>query len=310
MWPGDEAHDRSKKLKKIIRQRARKTGERYTAARRQVLLARDRRGRRRRPKAPRTTASPAASTASGGKTRGSVSAANAVKQTGKSLDHWFAVLDAFGATAKGHTAAARHLSSEHGVPGWHAQGITVAYERARGVRVMNQSCDGTFQVGVSRVVARVDVADVIRALTVKAERSAWLRGADPRLARALDAAFEGPKARAVKVKDARNAHLRYPWDRTTVELRITGKPAGGASVSVGNINLSGPGEVESRRAAWKAALDGLKQHLEPLTDGGAGRACARSLTRTVGPAPPPVRRRAPARARGASACGRGRPRSR
>jgi hypothetical protein len=251
---------RSKKLKKIIRRRAGKTGERYTAARRQVLLAREDKGASAAAKATRTTSSPAGPAASGRKTRGSVSAATAVKQTGKSLDHWFAVLDAFGATAKGHTAAARHLYEAHGVPGWHAQGITVAYERDRGVRVMNQSCDGTFQVGVSRVV-RGSVADVIRALTEKAERSAWLRGADPRLARALEAAFEGPKARTVKVKDARNAHLRYPWDRTTVEIRMTGKPAGGASVSVGNMNLAGPDEVESRRASWKVALDGLKQHL-------------------------------------------------
>ncbi|HEX7779978.1 MAG TPA: hypothetical protein VF424_12085 [Vicinamibacterales bacterium] len=63
-------------------------------------------------------------------------------KTGRGLDHWFEVLDRFGAVEKGHTAAARHLYDAHGVDGWYAQGITVAYERARGVRGVNQRRDG------------------------------------------------------------------------------------------------------------------------------------------------------------------------
>jgi hypothetical protein len=245
---------RSRKLKKIIRQRARKTGERYTAARRQVLLAREGRKAEARPAAAKKTAPRL------GATSGALSAAAALARTGQTLDHWFAVLDTFGAAAKGHTAAVRHLAEVHGVPGWHAQGLTVAYERSRGVRVTNQSCDGTFQVSVSRVVAG-SVEDVARALTVPAQRARWLRGADAVLVRALEAAFAGPKRRTVKMKDARNARLRYPWDGSTVEIRITGKPKGGASVVADNINLAGPEEVERRRAAWKVALDGLREHL-------------------------------------------------
>jgi hypothetical protein len=245
---------RSRKLKKIIRQRARKTGERYTAARRQVLLAREGRG---------ATAPPAAAkkkTPRRSATGGALSAATALARTGHTLDHWFAVLDAFGAAAKGHTAAARHLYEVHGVPGWHAQGLTVAYERARGVRAMNQACDGRFKVSVSRVVAG-SVDEVARALTDRAERARWLRGADALLVGALDAAFRGPEPREVKRKDAGNARLRYRWDGSTVEIRITGKPSGGASVVADNINLSGTEEVERRRAAWKVALDGLREYL-------------------------------------------------
>jgi hypothetical protein len=125
---------------------------------------------------------------------------------------------------------------------------------------MNQAGDGRFNVSVSRVVP-VAVADVARALRDPAERSAWLRGADPDLARALEAAFEGPKPRAVKIRDSRAATLRYPWEGTTVELRVTGKAKGGSSVVVDHMNLAGPDDVENRRASWKVALDGLKQHL-------------------------------------------------
>ena len=65
-------------------------------------------------------------------TRGSVTDEKAREKTGHGLDHWFAVLDRFGGVEKGHSASARHLYDDHGVPGWYAQGITVAYERARG----------------------------------------------------------------------------------------------------------------------------------------------------------------------------------
>lgn len=63
--------------------------------------------------------------------RGAISDQAILKKTGHGLDHWFAVLDAFDPKAKGHTDRARYLYDEHQVPGWHSQGIVVAYERAR-----------------------------------------------------------------------------------------------------------------------------------------------------------------------------------
>ena len=61
-----------------------------------------------------------------------------LKKTGHGLDHWFAVLDRFGAVEKGHTASARHLYEDHGVDGWYAQGITVVV-RARARRARHES---------------------------------------------------------------------------------------------------------------------------------------------------------------------------
>ena len=99
----------AKKLKKAVRARAKKTGERYAAARRQVLAARDRRAARKGA-APRSAANAAArASATGGAGDARVRA-----RTGHSLDHWFEVLDRFGATQKGHTATARHLVQDHG----------------------------------------------------------------------------------------------------------------------------------------------------------------------------------------------------
>jgi hypothetical protein len=247
----------AKKLKDTIRARARKTGESYTAARRQVLQARQR--KTAPPSPPARAASPAAARKTA-LTRVSISEAGIVKATGRDLDHWFAVLDAFGAPEKGHTASARHLYDKHGVSGWHSQGITVVYERARGLRAVNQACNGKFQVSVSRVMP-VSAVELLGVLSRPEKRSAWLKGADPSLRRALEAAFKGTKARRVTVKDENNARLRYPWDGSAVDISIVGKPNGKASIVASNEGLPGPEAVETRRALWTQALDGLRAHL-------------------------------------------------
>jgi hypothetical protein len=78
------------------------------------------------------------------------------------LDHRFDVLDRFGGSGKGHTALARHLYEDHSVPGWHSQGITVAYERERGVRAVNQRCDGEYEVSARRHGAGLLAIEVVR----------------------------------------------------------------------------------------------------------------------------------------------------
>jgi carbon monoxide dehydrogenase subunit G len=263
-----------KKLKKAIRARSEKTGESYTAARRQLLLARDKKAATSQPSpAPEPQPAPPAAAAmapalppsappaprAAAPTRGATTDAATRKKTGHGLDHWFAVLDSFGAAAKGHTAAAAHLYEAHGIPGWYAQGITVAYERARGLREMNQSCAGTFQVSVSKTVP-VPVAEVVDALKDPERRAAWLAGADPGLVQAIDAAFSGEKPREVKTKGDGYAWVRFPWPPAKVEIRITGKPKG-ASVVADNTDLAGAEQVEQRRAQWREALEGLQRHL-------------------------------------------------
>jgi hypothetical protein len=64
--------------------------------------------------------------------------------TGRDSDAWFALLDEAGATNWPHADIARWLSSEHGVPPWWTQNLSVRYEQARGMRVPGQQGDGTF----------------------------------------------------------------------------------------------------------------------------------------------------------------------
>jgi hypothetical protein len=83
--------------------------------------------------------------------------------TGRDRAEWYALLDEAGAATWPHKEVATWLVREHGVDGWWAQGVTVGYEQARGIRRPGQRQDGTFEASVSRTV---DLAptDALRAL--------------------------------------------------------------------------------------------------------------------------------------------------
>ena len=234
----------ARKLKQAIRARARKTGESYAAARRSYLKP---------PAPPKHGAKP--------RTAGGLSDARAVEHTGHGLEHWFAVLDRYSQGKKGHTDAARHLAQDHDVPMWYCQGITVAWERARGHRAMNQSCDGDFQVSVSRVVP-LPLSALFRALGDARARARGLADADPALVRALTAAFGGVKSKGLRMVNPKRARLRYRWEPGTVEIALEDRPGGGKSTIVAaNEGLPDAATMERRRAAWKDALDGLRASL-------------------------------------------------
>lgn len=236
----------ARKLKQAIRARARKTGESYAAARRSYL----------KPPTPLKLAPKAKA-----RTAGSVSDRTAIEKTGHGLDHWFAVLDRYSRGRKDHTSAARHLSRDHGVPMWYCQGITIAWERARGHRVMNQSCDGDFQVSVSRVVP-LTLAELFRVVGDAKERARWLASADPALVRALTAAFAGVKSKGLRMVNPKRARLRYRWEPGAVEIALEDRPGGRRTTIVAsNEGLPDAEVMERRRALWKDALDGLRAYL-------------------------------------------------
>lgn len=70
--------------------------------------------------------------------------------TGKPRAQWHDLLDGAEANTWKHPQIARWLVEEHGVDGWWAQNITVAYEQARGMRLPGQLADGTFSASSSR----------------------------------------------------------------------------------------------------------------------------------------------------------------
>lgn len=92
------------------------------------------------------------------------------RATGRAWADWYALLDAVGAAAWKHAAIAQWLHETHAVDGWWAQGITVGYEQARGLRAPGQMADGTFAVSVNRTFAMEKDALVTRSVAVLTER--------------------------------------------------------------------------------------------------------------------------------------------
>lgn len=83
--------------------------------------------------------------------------------TGRPRDEWHGLLDAAGASGWNHTEIARWLVDEYGVDGWWAQGITVGFEQARGMRQPGQQADGTFSASVTKTI-RAPKAAVLQAI--------------------------------------------------------------------------------------------------------------------------------------------------
>ena len=249
---------RARALKQVIRARAAKTGERYTTARRHILRelndkgsasARGSQSAQGAQSAQRNA--PAASQAKGG-----LSDAKAIEKTGHDLAHWFAILDRFGGIEKGHTASTKLLYNDHNVPGWYCQGIVVAYERARGKRVMNQKCDGSFEVSVSKVINAATPA-LVKALSDTKQRKRWSAKADAALVKALEAGLKSPKSKGFVMKPNGEARYRFKWDAMTVQLNLDPKGPGKTSIVATQQKLAGPEAVEPYRAVWKAALSAI-----------------------------------------------------
>ena len=151
------------------------------------------------------------------------------------------------------------LYEQHQVPGWYCQGIVVAYERARGKRVMNQKCDGSFEVSVSKVIKATTPA-LVKALSDPRPASAkatagklWTAHADAGLVRALRAALAGNKSKGFVTKPDGQARFRYKWNGMTVQLNLYPKGPGKTSI-VAQQTLPGADSVEPYRALWKAAF--------------------------------------------------------
>lgn len=241
---------RAKALKRAIRARAATTGERYTTARRQILKHFE--VSKAAAAIPATPPPQAAALPA----KGSLSDARSIEKTGHDLGHWFALLDGFGGLDKGHAASAAWLHKQYAVPHWYCQSIVVAYERARGTRVVHQRCDGAFEVSVSKVIAASTPA-LVTAFTDATLRKEWSLDADARLVAVLDASLTAPASKGFMTRPDGRSRFRFKWDDTTVQLNLYPKGPAKASIVVQQTGLRGAGEVERQRGVWKAAFAAL-----------------------------------------------------
>ena len=168
--------------------------------------------------------------------------------TGKTWDEWFAVLDAWGGTEQPHAEIARYLHDQHGVEGWWAQGVTVGYERARGMRVRHQQSDG-FSVSASKTFP-VAVEQVFAAFVDEASRDGWLEPGTLRL-------------RTSQPRRSARFDVLLPGATDTIlGVYFTEKSETKASAALQHSKLPDADAIEPWRAFWKERLARLANYLK------------------------------------------------
>jgi Domain of unknown function (DUF4287) len=219
-----------KTLKQRVRARMEKTGERYTAARRNVTAA-------------ATAPSPAASPEPAPSAPPPVSDEAVCKATGRGWDEWFAILDDAGAVGWKHPDIARWVVAEHGISGWWAQSVTVGFERARGLRAEHERPSG-FSLSATKTV-HVQVERLYGAFAETQQRNDWL----------------DHKARVRSSTAPRTINLDW-GDGSRVAARFTAQGPAKSQVALQQEPLADAAAVEELRAFWRLRLADLKARLE------------------------------------------------
>jgi len=167
-------------------------------------------------------------------------------RTGKGWDAWFAALDKAGAQKLDHKGITEILYGKLKVGPWWSQMIAVSYERARGLRAMNQKCDGEFSVSVSKTLP-VALSALYVAVADEDKRAKWF-----------------PKGAFKASSQTKDKYFRGAWGKNGARLEIGfyAKGAGKAQIALQVNKLGGPEAVESERAVWKKAMERLAAQLE------------------------------------------------
>ena len=243
-----------KSLKHRVRDRMSRTGERYTAARRQVL-AKSSTDAGQTPVPPVVEAAPeqaAAQAAPAGAANpasvrgGHQSSDEAVAaRTGHTWPEWYAALDEWGGADRPHRVIAAWLNSEHGVSSWWSQEVTVGYEVAIGRRKPGERTGG-FNVTASKTVA-VPVERLFAAFLDEDLRARWLPGVSPRLRVSTP---------------PRSARFDWEGGASRVAVGFIAKGETRSSVAVGHERLPDTEAADAMKALWRARLVELQHLLE------------------------------------------------
>ena len=233
---------RQKSFKGRIRARMDKTSESYTTARRQLLAKAASEAAPDAPPAEPVAAAPVDAPGARRPYSDEVVRAN----TGHTWDEWFALLDAWGAAERPHPEIARWVAGEHEVGGWWAQGVTVAYEQARGLRAPGQRRGGLFEVNATKTVA-VAVDRLYEAFADPALREHWLPGT------------------TVEVRTARPAKsIRANWDdgSTRLVIAFTARGEAKSQVALTHERIPDAATADKLKPWWRERVADLKRVLE------------------------------------------------
>jgi uncharacterized protein YndB with AHSA1/START domain len=181
--------------------------------------------------------------------------------TGRGWDEWTRILNDAGARDWSHKEIVAWLKREEISPWWRQQ-VTVGYEKITGKRIMGQTADAGFQVGVRKTYP-LAIDELWRRLVEPEAMKLWLGSDDLRLEPGLryqGAEGEG-EIRVVKAGDrvrfTRSAAGGKP--PSTVQIALSASGPGKTAITFHHERLGGPEERERMRAHWKRIADRLRE---------------------------------------------------
>lgn len=217
----------NKALKRQVRARMSKTGERYTAARRQVVA------KTSQSELPTLQPTPEAETEP------------LHGPTSRTWSEWVRLLDESGARDMPHPEIVKWLTAVHDVPPWWRQDITVRYEKHIGRRVLGQR-GSTFSATGSKLIA-VQAPVARAAWTDETKRARWL-----------------PDVRLSQRPNKAQLAARFDVNDGEGRLVVSFDPRGDnrTSVAIEHEKLPDTKSAEQWSAFWRARLGVLKAMLE------------------------------------------------
>lgn len=189
------------------------------------------------------------------------SSAAAKQSTGRSIEEWFAALDARGGPGQGRKALGDFLVKEQKVDAWWTTTLLVEYEKARGVTEKDGGPRG-YSICVTKAVPATpqQVYDVLVDAT-------WWLGPRAQADFREGGAFDDQEGHRGIVKKANAGKtLRFTWEGPghqageVVEIKLA---ASGAKTSIvlNHDRLPDRAAADGMRTAWGKVLEGLKEKL-------------------------------------------------
>lgn len=202
-------------------------------------------------------------------TRNTISDEAVVKATGRTWNEWFTLLDSEGARNMEHKDIARMLRDKEYIRnGWWCQEVTVAYELARGMRVVGETKTAGFEIGVQKTLD-IPSGRLWDFLTSPSGLGILL-GTPLRLELVPGEEYlteNGAKGQIRSV--APGEKLRFTWQpagrdsATTVQLYLV--PSGEkTSIRFHQEQLAGEDEREQMRSHWRAVSDTISKALNEI----------------------------------------------
>lgn len=214
-------------LKRRVRDRMTRTGERYAEARRRV-----------QQRAPDEAAG-----AAGGRRPHAAEPETGedavLEATGRGWDDWCDLIDAWPGHDESHGAVVDHLQQIHGLTSWWAQSVTVGWERITGRRLPYQQADGRFAAARTKTVT-VDGA-ALRQLLLDAD--------------GREALFAGLSTELRSRPTSKN--VRVAMEEGVAEIAIQPRGNGRVRVAVLHGALPSHTVVPAWQEYWSAWLEAL-----------------------------------------------------